>query len=70
MTTVPSIGSSFSAARIASTAAASAASLSPRPIQLRGGDRGGLGHPDHFEDEDAVEDRWLALTMIEGLLER
>src|SRR4051794_5628175 len=33
MTTVPSIGSSLSAARIASTAAASAASLSPRPIQ-------------------------------------
>src|SRR5215218_1900287 len=34
MTTVPSIGSSLSAARIASTAASSAASLSPRPIHL------------------------------------
>src|SRR5690349_9928449 len=34
MTTVPHSGSSFSAMRIASTAAASAASLSPRPIHF------------------------------------
>ncbi len=33
MTTVPSIGSSFNAARIASTAAWSAAFSSPRPIR-------------------------------------
>ena len=33
--------------------------------QLRRGDRRGLGHPDHFEDEDAVEDvaRWCARIM-------
>ena len=40
--------------RIASTAAWSAASLSPRPTQRARGERGGLGHADELEGEVAV----------------
>ena len=46
-----------STARIASTAAWSAASLSPHADQPRGGERGGLGHADELEREVAVGER-------------
>ena len=54
MTTV-SIGSSLRAARMASTAASSAAVVAA-PDPLGGGNGRRLGHVHHLEDEDPVED--------------
>ena len=54
ITTTPSMWTLSSMCRIASTAAASAPSLSPRPIMPRGAERGRLGDADELEREVAI----------------
>ena len=54
MMTVPVIWTVPRIIRMASTAAPSAASLSPRPTQLGGGQRSGLGRADELHGEVAV----------------
>ena len=54
ITTTPSISTVASMCRIASTAARSAAILSPNPTQRAAGERGRLGHPHEFECEVSI----------------
>ena len=54
ITTVPRMSSASKARRIASTAAWSARSSSPRPIRRADGEGGRLGDADHFEREVAI----------------
>ena len=65
---MPSIGTASSVKRIASTAAWSALSFSPRPTQRAGGERGGLGHAHELEREVAVgmrgSRRSCAITLV------